>query len=240
MQPSLYVDLSSQLVLERRLETLARNVANMNTAGFRAEEVKFSTFLSRKGSDSVSFASSGETYISRQPGGLDKTGNPLDLAVEGEGWLALATPAGAVYTRDGRMKLSPQGELLSLADYPVLDAGGAPIQLDPEGGPPVIARDGMIWQGDQQIGAVGLFSIDPAAKLQRHDNSAVIPDRPATPILDFISNGLRQGFVEGSNVNPIREMTKLIAVTRAFESAANAIDKSEKSMETAIRTLGES
>jgi flagellar basal-body rod protein FlgF len=68
----------------------------------------------------------------------------------------------------------------------------------------------------------------------------VIPDRPATPILDFVINGVRQGYVEGSNVNPIREMTKLIAVTRAFESAANAIDKGEKAVDGAIRSLGES
>ncbi len=230
MQSSIYVGLSSQLVLEKRMETLARNVANMNTAGFRAEEVKFSTFLSKKGPDAVSFASAGETYISRIQGGLDKTGNPLDVAVEGEGWLAITTPAGTVYTRDGRMKMTPQGELRTLSDHPVLDAGGAPMQLDPEGGPPVIARDGMIWQGTQQVGAIGLFAIDPAAKLQRHDNSGVIPDR----------NGVRQGFVEGSNVNPIREMTKLIAVTRAFESAANAIDKGEKAVDGAIRSLGES
>ncbi len=240
MQSSIYVGLSSQLVLEKRMETLARNVANMNTAGFRAEEVKFSTFLSKKGPDAVSFASAGETYISRLQGGLDKTGNPLDVAVEGEGWLAINTPAGTVYTRDGRMKMTPQGELRTLSDHPVLDAGGAPMQLDAEGGPPVIARDGMIWQGNQQVGAIGLFSIDPAAKLQRHDNSGVIPDRTATPILDFVRNGVRQGFVEGSNVNPIREMTKLIAVTRAFESAANAIDKGEKAVDGAIRSLGES
>jgi len=239
MQSAIYVGVSSQLVLERRMETLARNVANMNTTGYRAEEVKFSTFLSKQGADRVNFASPGESYISRIQGGLDQTGNPLDVAVEGDGWFAINTPAGTVYTRDGRMKMTAQGELRTLSDHPVLDAGGAPMQLDPEGGAPTIARDGMIWQGNQQVGAIGLFAIDPAAKLQRHENSGVIPDRPATAILDFVNNGVRQGYVEGSNVNPIREMTKLIAVTRAFESAANAIDKGEKAVDGAIRTLAE-
>ncbi len=239
MQSSIYVGLSSQLALERRMETLARNVANMNTTGYRAEEVKFSTFLSKKGADAVNFATEGESFISRTQGGMDKTGNPLDVAVEGDGWFAINTPAGTVYTRDGRFSMSAQGQLMSTAGHPVLDAGGAPMQLDPEGGPPTIARDGMIWQGTQQVGAIGLFSVDPAAKLQRYDNSGIIPDRAATPILDFINNGVRQGYVEGSNVNPIREMTKLIMVTRTFESAANAIDKGEKSVDSAIRTLGE-
>ena len=239
MQPALYVGLSAQLALERRMETLARNVANMNTAGYRADEVKFSTYLSSKGRDGVNFASAGETFISRLQGGLDKTGNPLDVALEGDGFLAIRTPAGVVYTRDGRMKMTAQGELQTLSNHPVLDVGGAPMLLDPEAGPPVIARDGMIWQGNQQAGALGLFAIAPDAKLSRQDNSGVVPDRPATPILDFVVNGVRQGYVEGSNVNPIREMTKLIMVTRAFESAASAIDKSEKAIDGAIRSLGE-
>ena len=64
MQPSIYVGLSSQLALERRMETLARNVANMNTTGYRAEEIKFSTFLSKKGPDAVAFSTEGESFIS--------------------------------------------------------------------------------------------------------------------------------------------------------------------------------
>lgn len=240
MQPAIYVGLSAQLVLEKRLETVARNVANMNTAGYRAEEVKFDTFISKKGADPVNYASAGETFTSRTAGGLDKTGNPLDVAVEGQGFFGIQTPAGTVYTRDGRMKMAPQGQLTTLLDHPVLDAGGAPLQLDPEAGPPTIARDGMIWQGNQQVGAIGLFSIDPNAKLQRYENSGVIPDRPATAILDFVTEGVRQGYVEGSNVNPIREMTKLIMVTRAFDSAANAIEKGEKAVDGAIQALGPS
>lgn len=240
MQPAIYVGLSAQITLEKRLETVARNVANMNTAGYRAEEVKFDTFLSRKGADPVNYASTGATFTSRVAGGLDKTGNPLDVAVEGQGFLAIQTPAGTVYTRDGRMQMTAQGQLQTLVGHPVLDAGGAPLQLDPEGGPPTIARDGMIWQGDQQAGAIGLFSLDPNAKLQRYENSGLIPDKPGTAILDFVSDGVRQGFVEGSNVNPIREMTKLIMVTRAFDSAATAIDKGEKAMDGAIQALGPS
>ncbi len=240
MQSAIYVGLSAQVTLEKRLETVARNVANMNTVGYRAEEVKFDTFLSRKGADPVNYASTGATFTSRVSGGLDKTGNPLDVAVEGQGFLAIQTPAGVVYTRDGRMQVTAQGQLQTLLGHAVLDAGGAPLQLDPEGGPPTIARDGMIWQGDQQIGAIGLFSLDPAAKLSRHENSGLISDRPGTPILDFITDGVRQGYVEGSNVNPIREMTKLIMVTRAFDSAASAIDKGEKAMDGAIQVLAPS
>jgi flagellar basal-body rod protein FlgF len=122
----------------------------------------------------------------------------------------------------------------------VLDAGGAPIQLDPSAGLPDISRDGMISQKGNQVGALGLFAIDDRAKLARYNNSGVIPDKPATPVLDFAKNGVAQGFVEGSNVNPIMEMTKLITVSRAFDGINTASEKTESSLTDAIKTLGSS
>jgi flagellar basal-body rod protein FlgF len=238
MQSGLYVSLSGQVALERRLQTIASNVANMNTVGYRADGVSFEAQMARAGDSTIAFASSGAGYISRRNGGVSKTGNPLDVAVNGEGWLALKTPAGTVYTRDGRMTMQPNGQLTSLNGYPVVDAGGAPILLDPNAGAPDIAGDGMISQKGNQVGAIGLFAIDESAKLQRYDNSGVIPDKPATAVLDFNSNGIIQGFVEGSNVNPIMEMTKMITVTRAFDGINAATEKSETSMTDAIKTLG--
>jgi flagellar basal-body rod protein FlgF len=158
--------------------------------------------------------------------------------VQGDAWLAIQTPDGTVYTRDGRMKMLETGELVSLNDHPILDAGGAPLLLDPIGGPPQVARDGMITQGGIEVGAIGLFAIDPQAQLSRYENSGVVPDRAAEPVLDFDANGVVQGFVEGANVNPVLELTKLIMVSRSFESATSAIEQSEKSLEDAIKTLG--
>jgi flagellar basal-body rod protein FlgF len=238
MQSSLYVALSGQVALQKRLDTIANNIANMNTSGFRAEEVTFSTVLSRAGSDPTAFATTGENYISRQPGELTRTGNPLDIAVQGDGWFALQSPNGVVYTRDGRLHMDENGTLRSVNDYPILDSGGAPIMLDPGGGEPQISQDGMITQNNVQVGAVGLFSISPAARLARADNSSVKPDIPATPVLDFSVNGVAQGMVEGSNVNPILEMTRMIEMSRAFDSSANATQSTETSLMDAIKTLG--
>ncbi len=212
MQSGPYVSLSAQLTLERRLEALAINVANMNTVGYRAAGVSFHTYVSRTGDQPVAYSSAGRDYITRTEGPLIKTDNPLDVAVQGEGWLAMQTPSGTVYTRDGRMRMKPTGELESLDGHPILDAGNTPIILDPNAGAPTIGGDGMINQGGQQIGAIGLFRIDPSAKFSRYENSGVIPDKPATPILDFDNNGIVQGHVEGSNVNPILEMAKLITI----------------------------
>ena len=240
MQSGLYVALSGQVALERRLQTIASNVANMNTVGYRADGVSFEAQMAKAGDSVVAFAGGGTDFISRQSGGISKTGNPLDVAVQGDAWLAVKAPAGVVYTRDGRMTISDSGELTTLNGYSVLDAGGAPILLEANGGVPEISRDGMITQNNAQIGALGLYTIDEDAKLKRYNNSGVIPDKPATAVLDFTVNGVAQGFVEGSNVNPIMEMTKLINLTRAFDGVTSATEKTEASLTDAIKTLGSS
>jgi flagellar basal-body rod protein FlgF len=238
MQSGLYVTLSAQVALDRRLQTIATNIANQSTPGYRAEEVDFKSLVSRSGDTPVAFVSHGETHISRKPGVPFKTDNPLDVAVQGDSWLALKGPSGVVYTRDGRMRMQPGGELQSLGGYPVLDAGSSPIVLDPEGGPVMIAQDGMITQGGLQIGAIGLFSLDNTAKLKRADNSGVTSAKPATPVLDFSTNGVAQGYVEGANVNPLLEMEKLILLSRTFENVASAIEGSESSLKDALKILG--
>jgi flagellar basal-body rod protein FlgF len=238
MQNGIYVGLSAQVALERRLETIAANVANMNTAGFRADGVTFETQVARAGGERVAYVSSGSSFISRQNGALIKTDNPLDVAVQGDGWLAINTADGVAYTRDGRMRIGETGAVQTLNGNAVLDAGGAPLLLDPTAGVPSISADGMITQGGRQLGAIGLFAIDDNARLTRAENSGVVPDRPATPILDFTRSGIAQGFVENANVNPILEMSKLIEVTRTFDSVAAELSHSETSLQEAIKTLG--
>jgi len=240
MQPSIYVALSGQVALERRMETIARNVANMNTVGYRADEVTFEQLLSSAGKDPVSFASAGETFVSRNAGGLSQTGNLLDFAVDGSAFFAFEGPNGPVYTRDGRFTIDQNGQLLTTTGYRVLDAGLAPIQLDPDAGPPVASRDGMLQQNGVQVGALGLFAIPEAARLARFENSGVVPDLPAEPVLDFVGNGVAQGFTEGANVNPVLEMTRLIMVSRAFDGVSKTIEQAEQAQSSAIRTLGES
>ncbi len=238
MQSGLYVNLSGLNAMERRLNTIAMNVANVNTVGYRAEEVSFQTLVTHKDQKAVSYVSSGNDFVSRQTGPMTRTGNPLDVAVTGNAWLALQGPNGTIYTRDGRLNMQSSGALQSVNGYPVLDAGGSGILLDPDGGPPVIAKDGMITQGGRQVGAIGLFSISDDAKLQRANNSGVIPDKSATPVLDFGANGIEQGFVEGANINPVLELAKLISVQRAFESLTTETTDSETSLKDAIKTLG--
>lgn len=240
MQSGLYVALSAQVALERRLNTVANNVANLSTAGYRAEEVKFETVLSEAGTGSVAFVSEGNSFISRRPGSIVKTDNPLDVAIQGDGWLSIRTPSGVAYTKDGRMKMDANGALQTMEGYAVLDIGGTPIVLDPTGAAPAIGKDGVISQGGTQAGSLGLFTIDGRSRLTRAGNASVIPSMPAAAVQDFTSIGVQQGFSEGANVNPVLEMTRMISISRAFESAASTISETESSMLSAIRALGPS
>ena len=134
------------------------------------------------------------------------TGNSLTLggtAATGGTWMGFSGPAGTVYTRDGRMQISNTGELQTVTGFPVLDAGGSPILVDPDAGPLTIGRNGTISQGINQVGVLGLFNIPADAKLERFANSGVIPDRAATTVIDFAYAGFQQGYVEGSNVDPL-------------------------------------
>lgn len=240
MQSSLYVALSAQVAMEKRLNTIANNVANMNTGGFRADEVKFEEILSLAAKENVSFASSGQNFVSRRTGPVTKTDNPLDVAIQGEAWFAFNGPNGAVYTRDGRFKMNENGDVLTVDGYPVLNAGGTPIALDPMAGSPTISRDGTIMQGAIQVGAIGVFNLRNDSRLSRFGNSGVMSSIPGEVVQDFNATGIQQGYSEGSNVNPVLEMTKMIAVQRNFDSAATTIQESESTFMDAIRTLGPS
>ena len=111
------------------------------------------------------------------------------------------------------------------------------MQLDPRAGTPAIARDGMITQDDRQLGAIGLFTIDLSRPYQRFENAAFMPSAAAQPILSFDGDGVVQGFVESSNVNPVMQMAELIQVTRAFEGLASALDETQSSQKAALQVL---
>ncbi|MBY0611509.1 MAG: flagellar basal-body rod protein FlgF [Beijerinckiaceae bacterium] len=238
MQAGLYVGVSAQVALKQRLETIASNVANMNTTGYRAEEVRFETVLARSGDRDVAFASTGDTFLSLKSGAIVKTDNPLDVAVAGSGWLSISTSGGPAFTRDGRIHMRETGALETVNGNAILDAGGTALSVDPNGGQVSITRNGEISQNGRQVGVIGLFEIDPGATLRRGENASVVPDRPARPVQDFSTNGIVQGFIENANINPVVEMTRLIAVQRAFESVASTLQTTESSLGEAIKTLG--
>lgn len=229
------------MALERRLTTIADNMANLNTVGFRATEVKFDEVLSKTQNDinaKIAFVNQGNDYLSTKNGELSQTGNTLDFAIKGDAWFAIDTPVGQVLTRDGRFTIKETGELVSVRGYPVLDAGGAPIQLNRAGGPPTVGADGKVIQDDRQVATIGLFTADITKGFVRFENSGVSMVDEPQPVVDNPEVSVMQGYLENSNVNGIGEMTQLIQVNRAFESISSLMRDSESSLSSAIKVLG--
>ena len=238
MQNGLYVGLSSQIALEKRLSTIADNMANATTVGFRRTGVKFEDVLTGLTPESIDFVSTGTTFLPDDTGPVRETGNPFDFAVQGDAWFAIDTPVGTVMTRDGRFSMLDTGELVTLQGHPVLDAGGAPIQLDPEGGPPEAGADGTLRQQGNLVGALGLYEFQSGADFQRYGNSGIIPVGRPEPLVDRQDVGIAQGFVEDSNVNAVQEMMRLIQVQRAFDNISALMRDGEGAIDESIRTLG--
>lgn len=141
-------------------------------------------------------------------------------------------------TRDGRFTMQPDGQLVSVEGHPVLDAGGGQILLNPEGGTPTVAADGVIRQDGQLVGAIGLFDFQPGNDFRRYGNSGVIPQGEPQPVIDRADIGVVQGYLEGSNVDPVLEITRLIQVQRAFEGVSSLLRDSENSLREAVKSLG--
>ena len=237
MEAGLYVAMSGQLAFERRLETIANNIANATTPGYRSSGVTFASVTSKIASAKTQFASTGESFVSQISGGLKRTAGQLDIAIQGNGFLAFEAPSGAYYSRDGRLSMLPDGQLVSLAGHPVLDTGGAPIALDPQAGEVTIARDGSVYQGGNRRGAIGLVELDFSSGLVRVEGSGFRTTAEAQPVVGFTTNGVLQGYLEESNVNPITEMVRLIEVSRAFESVASLSERAQEAERSAIQAL---
>ena len=238
MQSGLYVALSSQISLEKRMATIADNLANMNTVGFRATQLKFDDVMTNADGAKVAYVSEGAEYVSTRNGGLTQTKNPLDFATKGDTWFSIDTPSGPAITRDGRFSILDTGALVTLEGFPVLDAGGGQIVLDPNAGPPDLSQDGTLYQNGRPVASLGIFEANVGPDFIRAGNSAIIPSQAPQPVVDRAGAGVVQGFVEQGNVNPIQEMTQLITVSRAFENVTQLMRDSETSMADAIKTLG--
>ncbi|WP_421855247.1 flagellar basal-body rod protein FlgF [Oricola sp.] len=237
MEDGIYVSISAQVAREMRINTIAQNIANAQTTGFKAAEVRFQEVLQEVDGEPVSFASKGVEYVDTSSGGLQQTGNPLDFAVRGNAWFGIQTPVGTVVTRDGRFTMVDNGDLVTLGGYPVLDPGGAPIVLNPAGGTPELGQDGFIRQNGRQVAAIGLFAFEPAPDFKRFENSGIIVGGEPDPVVDNADVGVVQGHLEESNVDALYEMTQLIQVQRAFETAAAIMQQSEDSVDQVIKEL---
>jgi flagellar basal-body rod protein FlgF len=230
-----YTTLTRQSGLMREMQIIANNIANANTTGFRQQGLIFSEYIQRAGGDaSVSMAAARVRNTSFMPGTLQSTGSQFDFAIEGEGFFLVETPEGERLTRAGAFTPSAEGTLVTPDGYPVLDAGGAPIFVPPGTTEMNVARDGTISSGGQPIGRLGLVSpLDPQA--MSREGAALF--RADAGFEEVIEPRIRQGFVEGSNVNPIEQISRMIEVQRAYEMGQTFLQREDDRVRAALKAF---
>lgn len=238
MDNSFMVGLSAQQVLRQRMDATANNLANMTTAGFKVEHI-VSRELSEKPAtaadlpNDIAFADAWTLQRDFSSGPLERTGNPLDFAIEGEGFFVVQTQGGDAYTRDGRFNLDSQGQIVTRNGDPVMGEGG-PITLDPQGGPISVARDGSINQDGVVVGKLQVSTFDTPGALEKIGSNMwrATDEAPRT-----IEPRIAGGFIEGSNVNAVMELTEMIEISRTYASIAKMISQSDELRGTSIEKL---
>lgn len=231
-----YLALNRQVGLMRELNMVANNVANIDTPGFRRQGMIFAEFVRRTGAgDSVSMADSGARFASDRPGEVRVTGGRLDLAIEGEGHFLIRSPDGPLLTRAGAFQRSQEGLVVTSAGHPLLDSGGGTIFLPPDAREVAIAPDGTLSVDGEVQAQIGVHTARPET-LTRIGGTAFRPEDGFEPV---IAPRLRQGALERSNVNPVEEIARMIAVGRAYEQAQTLIQDEDERLRETIRTFGE-
>jgi flagellar basal-body rod protein FlgF len=257
MSKGLWPAISGSVAQSERLDTIANNLANSDTNGFKKDQVAFRSIMSsavtaamkeeipRKpymdkdfhrldGADKAYVAVDG-AFTDFAQGRAKVTGSPLDVALEGNGFLEVLSPQGVRYTRQGSLRINQEGSLVTTDGFPVLNsggqeaAGGAPvpreellaraIQLNPaQGGKVTITTDGRIFQGQQEAAQLSVVEFIDPRLLQKEGNSLFRNENTANLSGVPSNTSVKQGMLETSNVNAVAEMAELLKATRMFEA----------------------
>lgn len=235
MENAGYITLTRQSGLMREMEIIAHNIANAATTGFRQQGLVFSEYISSvENGDSLSMAAARVNKTSMVQGSLTQTGNPLDLAIEGQGFFQLETPNGIRLTRAGAFNVNSVGDIVSADGHRVLDIGGAPINVPPGDADVTVAADGTLSRGDQLLGQIGIVEPEQTSDLRRE---AGVLFETQSALLPSVDGLVLQGHLEGSNVDAISQLTRLIEVQRAYEMGQKLLDMGDERSRSALQTL---
>ena len=242
MENSIYLGLSKQMVLRTNLDIIANNVANMNTTGFRGQNLLFKEYVDQHrnvgdqgADDPLSFVYDQGQYEITTPGPVSFTGNPLDVSVIGPGFMGVQGPGEkTMYTRAGDFQMGVDGTLLTSAGFPVADQGGSPIRIPEKSGQISIDNKGVISNEDGEIGQIMLVEFENTQQLVAQGNNLYATDAATKPAEN---STLKQAQLEGSNVLPVVEITRMIDTLRSFQSVNNVLQSENERLRTAIQRL---
>ncbi|WP_169568904.1 flagellar basal-body rod protein FlgF [Sneathiella limimaris] len=236
MENAVYVGLSQQMALKRHLDIVANNLANMSTTSFKSVSPVFEEYLQKDQPNAkISFVQDYGVYHDQSEGRIYGTNRPLDFAIAGDGFFTVRTEEGIRYTRNGNFKLDPEGFLVTSNGDFVVDEGNDTIQVDLTNPDIEVAADGTINLGTEDVLKLELVTFDNNQLLTQVGNGYYDAGRenpfpaPNAKVL--------QGSLESSNVNPILEMTTMIEILRAYESAQKLLDAEHELQMKAVDTL---
>ena len=236
MDNAIYAALTRQSGLTREIRTIANNIANANTTGFRREGVVFSEYmvpLDRRG-ETLAMANARGRMVDLGAGGMTLTNGQFDMAIEGEGYFLVQTPQGNRLTRAGAFMPNAEGELVNPNGHQLLDDGQAPIII-PDGIRQVgVGDDGTITADGLPIGRVGVFD-PPDPSQMRHEAGTLFT--PGLEITTRDEGRVRQGFLEESNVNPVLEISRMVEVQRAYELGQSFLDGEDQRIRAALTAM---
>ena len=242
MENAQLISLSRQIALQRQMDVVANNMANINTSGFKSENMLFEDYLMPTARDNdfggqddlLHYTEDWSTIHDMSTGSIEQTGNPLDVALSGQGFLSVQTAAGPRYTRNGSLQIDASGTLVDLNGNAVLGDGG-PIHFDSTDTDVTIAANGAINTSSGSKGKLAVVEFaNPQALAREGDNYYSGPAGTAATGTTVV-----QGAIERSNVSGVSAMADMIRVERAYQTLANIMQRQDDLRNTAIQKLGD-
>ena len=241
MENALLIGLSRQMALQRQMDVIANNLANVQTSGYKGESLKFEEFIMPvaevdgiSGPDRrVSSVLDAAHVRDFSEGSLTQTGNPLDIAINGKGWLVVQTEDGERYTRAGNLKIDTGGRLVTTDGNPVLGAAGE-IRLSAEETEITIESDGTLTAGNI-TDRIRMVTFDDERLMSKEGGTLFASPEDARPAT---TAQMMQGFVEKSNVQPVTELARMIETSRAYISTSQMLKNTSDLRQKAIEQLG--
>ncbi|MFT5438813.1 MAG: flagellar basal-body rod protein FlgF [Alphaproteobacteria bacterium] len=235
MENALLIALSRQTVMEKHMQVVANNIANASTPGYKGEQMLFAEYLADNGNgETTSFVQDIAVVRDYGEGEMIRSGNSLDFAIHGKGWFVVDTPEGPAYTRNGHFSLDAQGQLTTTNGSPVLSATGTPIIFGAEDSGIVVSGDGTITTETGEKGRLAVVTFEDEREMKKSGDSQYVTDQPTTDAKDI---KIIQGMLESSNVQPIIEITNMIAAMRSYQSAQQTVVEDSGLIEKAIDVL---
>ncbi|MGB7570025.1 MAG: flagellar basal-body rod protein FlgF [Chitinivibrionales bacterium] len=243
MIQGIYTASQGMTSLADKQDQIANNLANIQTTGFKQSSLFTTTFQKCLANDQQQpFVNSeirpDEVHVDYSEGNMIKTGSPMDVFIKGSGFLTIMTPDGIRYTRNGNLSLNAEGLIVTSDGSKVMGKNGF-IRVDQDTGGPVSINDyGEVIQDADVKGVLRVADFKKPYKLLREGNSYFKPQEPDNPVVESQGFAIKQGYLEGSNVNIIKNMVDMISAYRNFEADQKAVASQDETLQKAIEEVG--